>query len=41
MDIDFDNKGYRFLVRCSAIITNEKSNKVILFKVKGRDSYML
>lgn len=41
MDIDFRNNDYHFLVRCSAIITNNEKNKVILFRVIGRDFWML
>lgn len=41
MDIDFKEGEHRFLLRCSAVITNREKTKVILFKVKGRDVYML
>ena len=41
MDIDFKEGEYRFLLRCSAVITNREKTKVILFKIKGRDLYML
>lgn len=41
MDIDFKKDGYRFLVRCSAIITNKEKTKLILFRVAERDFWML
>lgn len=40
MDIDFKENGYRFLVRCSALIINSK-NELLLFKYKESDYYLL
>ena len=36
MDIDVNVDEYRFLIRCSAIITDESYKKILLFRVKGR-----
>ncbi len=41
MDIDVNVDKYRFLVRCSAIITDENYEKVLLFRVKGREEFLL
>ena len=41
MDIDVNVDKYRFLVRCSAIITDEGYEKVLLFRVKGREEFLL
>lgn len=41
MDIDVDVDIYRFLVRCSAIVTDKEYKKVLLFRVKGREEYLL
>ena len=42
MNIDFEKNNYRFNARASAIILNEKKNKVLLFKVEdGRDYFLL
>lgn len=42
MNIDFEKNNYRFNARASAIILNEKKNKILLFKVEdGRDYFLL
>ena len=41
MDIDVNVGEYRFLVRCSAIITDEYYKKILLFRVKGREEFLL
>ena len=41
MDIDFEKEGYRFLLRASAIIYNEDKTKVLIFRVIGKDYYLL
>lgn len=41
MDIKYINNNFQFLYRVSAIILNKEENKVLLFKVDGRDFYML
>lgn len=40
MNIDFERDNYKFNVRASAIILNEKKDKILLFKVEdGRDYF--
>ena len=41
MDIDINVDEYRFLVRCSAIVTDKEYKKVLLFRVKGREEFLL
>lgn len=42
MNIDFEKNNYRFNARASAIILNEKKNKILLFKIEdGRDYFLL
>ena len=42
MNIDFEKNNYRFNARASAIILNEKKDKILLFKVEdGRDYFLL
>ena len=42
MNVDFVKDNYRFNARASAIILNEKKNKILLFKVEdGRDYFLL
>ena len=41
MNINYINKNYQFNLRTSAIIFNKEKNKVLLFKVKDRDFYLL
>ena len=41
MDIDVNVDEYRFLVRCSAIITDKEYKKILLFRVKGREEFLL
>ena len=42
MNVDFVKDDYRFNARASAIILNEKKDKILLFKVEdGRDYFLL
>ena len=42
MNLDFTKNNYRFNARASAIILNEKKDKILLFKVEdGRDYFLL
>lgn len=41
MDIDIKNDNKRFNARASAIIYNKDKTKILLFKIKDRDFYML
>ena len=41
MDIDYIKDNYRFNARVSGIIYNKDNSKVLLFKIKNRDYYML
>ena len=41
MDIDITKNNKRFNTRASAIIYNKDKTKILLFKIKGRDFYML
>ena len=41
MDIDITKNNQRFNARASAIIYNKDKTKILLFKIKGRDFYML
>ena len=42
MNVDFVKDNYRFNARASAIILNEKKDKILLFKVEdGRDYFLL
>lgn len=42
MNLDFTEDNYRFNARASAIILNEKKDKILLFKVEdGRDYFLL
>lgn len=42
MNLDFTKDNYRFNARASAIILNEKKDKILLFKVEdGRDYFLL
>lgn len=41
MDIKYTKDKYQFLYRVSAIILNDNQNKILLFKVKERDFYLL
>lgn len=42
MNVDFVKDDYRFNARVSAIILNEKKDKILLFKVEdGRDYFLL
>lgn len=41
MNLDFIRENFRFNARASALIYNKEQNKVLLFKVEGRDFYML
>ena len=42
MNVDFTKDDYRFNARASAIILNEKKDKILLFKVEdGRDYFLL
>ena len=42
MNIDFTNNNYKFNARASAIILNDKKDKILLFKVEdGRDYFLL
>ena len=42
MNLDFTKDNYRFNARASAIILNEKQDKILLFKVEdGRDYFLL
>ena len=42
MNVDFVKDDYRFNARSSAIILNEKKDKILLFKVEdGRDYFLL
>ena len=42
MNVDFVKDNYRFNARASAIILNEKKDKILLFKVEdGRDDFLL
>lgn len=40
-DIDFKQDGYRFLLRCSAIITDKKRTKVLLFAIPVNSFWLL
>lgn len=41
MDINYISNDYQFIYRVSALIFNEDKTKILLFKVDGRDFYML
>ena len=42
MNVDFVKDDYRFNARASAIILNEKKDKILLFKIEdGRDYFLL
>ena len=41
MDINYINDNYQFLYRVSAIILNKEKDKILLFKVKERNFYLL
>ena len=42
MNVDFVKDNYRFNARASAIILNEKKDKILLFKVEdGRDYFFI
>ena len=41
MNVDFVKDDYRFNVRASAIILNEKKDKILLFKVEDDRNYFL
>lgn len=41
MNIDFEKNNYRFNARASAIILNEKKDKILLFKVEDGRGYFL
>ena len=41
MDVKFIENNYQFLLRTSALIFNKDKDKVLLFKVKDRDFYLL
>lgn len=41
MDIKYINDNYQFLYRVSAIILNKEEDKILLFKVKERNFYLL
>lgn len=41
MDIDIENNNKRFNARVSTIIYNKDKTKILLFKRKDRDFYML
>lgn len=41
MNLDFIRDDFRFNARTSAVIYNKDLSKVLLFKVEGRDFYML
>ena len=41
MNINYINNNYQFNLRTSAIIFNKDKNKILLFKVKDRDFYLL
>ena len=41
MNVNYINNNYQFNLRTSAIIFNKDKNKVLLFKVKDRDFYLL
>lgn len=42
MNLDFTKDNYRFNARVSALILNEKKDKILLFKIEdGRDYFML
>ena len=41
MDVIFKDDNYQFILRTSALIFNEKKNKILLFYAEGRDFYML
>lgn len=42
MNVDFVKDNYKFNARASAIILNEKKDKILLFKVEdGRDYFLL
>lgn len=42
MNVDFVKDDYRFNVRASAIILNDKKDKILLFKIEdGRDYFLL
>ena len=41
MDIKYINGNYQFLYRVSAIILNKEKDKILLFKVKERNFYLL
>ena len=41
MDINYVNKEYQFNLRTSALIFNKTQDKILLFKVKDRNFYLL
>lgn len=41
MNLDFIRENFRFNARTSALIYNKEKNKILLFKIEGRDFYML
>lgn len=41
MNVDFIRDNYRFNARASALIYNNEQNKILLFKVEGRNFYFL
>lgn len=41
MDVKFREKDYEFILRTSALIYNKEMDKILLFKVEGRQFYLL
>ena len=41
MNVNYINEDYQFNLRTSALIFNKSQDKVLLFKVKDRDFYLL
>lgn len=41
MDIDYSKDNYRFNARASAVIYSKDKSKILLFKIGGRDYFLL